>query len=118
MFHGGAVFLNLILAGQLLQGFSFGLRHQQREQSTEEIDATERNKRVLDAETRWVTRVRLGRVGILRGVQKPECPDDGSGLPGGGGNPVASRPEPGREDLGGNNESGGIGPKIGEEKRQ
>ncbi|BAS82322.1 Os03g0150901, partial [Oryza sativa Japonica Group] len=111
-FLGGLV--DDVVLGHLLQRQALGLRHQQRHEHTEEVCAGEHEERVPDADAAGVSRV--GIVLVLRSVQEPERADDRAGLAGRGGDAVARRPEPRREDLSRHDEGGAVGPEVGEEE--
>ncbi|KAF7075536.1 hypothetical protein CFC21_080307 [Triticum aestivum] len=106
----------VVLAGELLERDAVGLGRAEGEAHAQEVAGGEDEERVPHPDAGLVPVVHLGRVLVLRQVQEPERPNDGPQLPGGGGDAVARRPEPRREDLRRHDEGGGVGPEVGEEE--
>uniref|UniRef100_J3LK22 Uncharacterized protein n=1 Tax=Oryza brachyantha TaxID=4533 RepID=J3LK22_ORYBR len=108
----------LLVVGDLLRNhlerLALGLRDEQRHDRPEEVGAGEHEERVLDADALGVPG--LGLLLVLRRVEEPESADDGAGLPGGGGDAVARRPQPRGVYLRRHDEGGAVGPEVGEEE--
>jgi hypothetical protein len=112
----GVVLGVVSLPGHLLERLTLGLRHEEGEDKAKQVGGSEDEERIAHADARGVPGVRLALVLVLRRVQEPKGPDDGAGLPRGGGDAVACGPQPRREDLGRHDEGGAVGAEVCEEE--
>ena len=109
-------FVWLVFPGNLLQRPLVGFGDEECAKKSESINDAQTYQRVPKSNAFGVPRIHLRFVCAFRGIKEPKRPDNCAGFPGGGRNAVTSRPEPGREELGGHDECRAIGPKVGEEE--